>query len=115
MSAHFLLLDVPKSLMKYEEMLHDFFNGMMMKLDKNSHKETPTRESLFSIMDLLMEEINEFEQQIQEDKFNENSLIELMDQANFSFLAYVALRLEGVKHEKQKSDNYSSGGGLPMA
>jgi len=70
-----------------------------MKLDKNSWKETPTKQTLHAIMDLLVEEIIEFEKQIAEDRFNENSLIELADQANFSFLAYVALRLEGVQHE----------------
>jgi hypothetical protein len=52
-------------------------------------------------MDLLVEEIVEFENQLEEDKFNENSLVELMDQANFSFLAYVALRRQGVKHEPE--------------
>jgi hypothetical protein len=77
----------------------DFFDGMMKKLDKNSHKDTPTKETLPKIMDLLREEIKEFEEQLYKDRFDENSLIELMDQANFSFLAYVALRMEGVKHE----------------
>jgi hypothetical protein len=71
---------------------------MIKKLDKNSWKSTPTVESLPRIMDLLIEEIIEFEDQIILDKFDENSLIELMDQANFSFLAYVALRLQGVEH-----------------
>jgi hypothetical protein len=72
---------------------------MIAKLDKNSWKQTPTVNSLPEIMDLLREEIFEFENQMADDKFNENSLIELMDQANFSFLAYVALRLQGVQHE----------------
>ena len=68
---------------------------------KNSHKETPTVASLETIMDLLVEEISEFEEQVAKDKFDENSLIELMDQANFSFLAYVALRMQGVEHVKR--------------
>ena len=93
-----MIINVPPSIAKYEDLLFDFFTGMMMKLDKNSHKETPTVESLESIMNLLLEEIIEFEDQVFKDKYNQNSLIELMDQANFSFLAYVALRLQGVKH-----------------
>lgn len=92
---------VPSSIFKYHSLLQDFFAGMVMKLDKNAHKETPTTESLAGIMDKLVDEIVEFENQIHKDKFNENSLIELCDQANFSFLAYVALRLEGVKHAER--------------
>jgi len=94
-----MFLEMPESLAPWNSLLVDFFQGMMMKLDKNSHKETPTKETLPKIMDLLREEIKEFEEQLYKDRFNENSLIELMDQANFSFLAYVALRREGVKHE----------------
>jgi hypothetical protein len=98
-----IVVQVPQSLSAYHSLLHDFFEGMIMKLAKNSHKDTPTKESLPKIMDLLREEIREFEEQLAEDRFNENSLIELMDQANFAFLAYVALRMEGVKHEAPSS------------
>ena len=94
-----VLITVPDSLEQWIPLLQDFFIGMMAKLDKNSHKDTPTKETLPKIMDLLREEIKEFEEQLYKDRFDENSLIELMDQANFSFLAYVALRMEGVKHE----------------
>jgi hypothetical protein len=96
-----ILVQVPDSLRDWHPLLLDFFAGMIKKLDKNSHKDTPTIESLPRIMDLLVEEIVEFENQLEEDKFNENSLVELMDQANFSFLAYVALRRQGVKHEPE--------------
>ena len=94
-----LIVNVPDSLDHWQPMRRDFFIGMLDKLDKNSHKDTPTKETLPKIMDLLREEIKEFEEQLYKDRFDENSLIELMDQANFSFLAYVALRMEGVKHE----------------
>jgi hypothetical protein len=93
-----ITLEVPNSLKEWQPLLQDFFNGMMKKLDKNSHKKTPTINSLPEIMDLLELEIDEFEEQITTNKFDENSLIELMDQANFSFLAYVALRSQGVEH-----------------
>jgi len=93
-----ILIQVPDSLEKYRPMLLDFFRMMIDKLDKNSHKDTPTRETLPKIMDLLLDEIIEFEKQVADDKFNENSLVELADQANFAFLAYVALRKQGVEH-----------------
>ena len=95
-------LEVPESLKEWQPMLQDFFNGMMKKFDKNSHKKTPTINSLPEIMDLLELEIDEFEEQITTNKFDENSLIELMDQANFSFLAYVALRSQGVEHGRNQ-------------
>jgi hypothetical protein len=105
-----IIVQVPDSLRKYHRFLQDFFDKMVYKLHKNAHKETPAKESLQKIMDLLIEEIIEFENQIAKDKFNENSLIELADQANFAFLAYVALRLEGVKHADQGGNTQPSGG-----
>src|SRR5262245_52967896 len=93
-----LNITLPKSVEKYGVFLADFIDGMLVKLDKNSHKETPTLKTLPEIMELLRKEIIEFEEQLNANKFDENSLIELMDQANFSFLAYVALRIQGVQH-----------------
>ena len=98
-----LLIAVPDSIKPWHPFLLRFFQGMMAKLDKNSWKQTPKLETLPRIMELLKEEIEEFESQLEEDRFNENSLIELMDQANFAFLAYVALRMEGVQHEPKES------------
>ena len=85
---------IPKSIEKYVPHLIAFFVGMVHKLDKNSHKNTPTKESIQTIIDLLVDEVIEFERQVIEDKFNENSFMELVDTANFAFLAYVALKLE---------------------
>jgi hypothetical protein len=96
-----ITISIPDSLKDWDVLLCDFFIGMIHKLDANSHKQTPTKESLETIMTLLVDEIIEFEAQIYKDRFDENSLIELMDQANFAFLAYVALRNEGVSHEKK--------------
>ena len=94
----FVTVGVPEKIEQFSCLLQTFFEGMIAKLEKNAHKETPTVASLGDIMDLLIEEIVEFEEQLALDKFDENSLIELMDQANFAFLAYVALRRDGVKH-----------------
>jgi len=103
MPTNYILVKVPDSLKDYHLFLRDFFKTMIHKLDKNSHKDTPTKENLDGIMDLLVDEVIEFEQQIYRDRFNENSLVELADQANFSFLAYVVLRLEGVEHEDKST------------
>jgi len=89
-----ILIQVPNSLRNYHDHLQRFFEGMMVKLHRNSHKKTPTTNDIPTIIDLLREEIREFEQQFFEDKDDENVLIELMDAANFAFLAYVALRLQ---------------------
>jgi hypothetical protein len=67
---------------------------MIVKLAKNSHKKTPTTKDIPTIIDLLREEIREFEQQFFEDKHDPNVLIELCDAANFAFLAFAALKLQ---------------------
>jgi hypothetical protein len=102
-------VEVPDSIDEYATLFAEFIVLMLHKLDKNSHKKTPTKESLPAIMDLLVEEIYEFEQQIEADKFNENSLMELADQANFSFLAFIALRLQGVKHGQSSANPDGTG------
>ncbi len=96
-----ITVTIPESLTGWSALLADFFSGMIRKLDMNSHKKTPTMANLETIMTLLIDEIIEFEIQVAKDKFDENSLVELMDQANFAFLAYVVLRTEGVNHEKK--------------
>jgi hypothetical protein len=94
-----ILIQVPNSLFKYHTPLRYFFEGMIKKLEKNSHKDTPTIKSIPEIVENLREEIIEFEEQLGIDKFNQNTLIELMDAANFAFLAYIALRMQGVSHD----------------
>jgi hypothetical protein len=93
-----MVIHIPNSLNQYNDYLEAFFEGMMKKLDKNSHKETPTTKNIPQIIEHLLEEVHEFEDQLSTDKFDENTLIELMDVANFAFLAYVALRMQGVEH-----------------
>lgn len=89
---------MPDSIGQHHAHLLRFFEGMIDKLHKNAHKDTPTAKSVGLMMSKLREEIEEFEVQLAENKFDPNSLIELMDQANFAFLAYVYLRMEGVEH-----------------
>ena len=95
-----VVITIPNSLFQYHTHLKYFFEGMVRKLDKNSHKKTPTVENVPRIMELLIGEMTEFLDQFEQNKYDENSLIELMDQANFAFLAYVALRMQGVEHER---------------
>lgn len=103
MPNNFILAHVPDSLAEYTDTLADFLEGMIRKLDVNSHKKTPTTKDIPEIIENLREEVIEFEEQLALDKFDENTLIELMDAANFAFLAYVALRLQGVKHDKKSA------------
>jgi len=98
-----MLVHVPESLQEYTEVLSDFFGSMMHKLDANSHKKTPTTKDIPEIIQNLREEVIEFEEQLALNKFDENTLIELADAANFAFLAYVALRLQGVKHDSKST------------
>jgi hypothetical protein len=100
-----ITVHVPQSIEKYAQNLADFFDGMIDKLDKNSHKDTPTVKTIPAIIDNLREEVVEFEEQLAFNKFDENTLIELMDAANFAFLAYVALRLQGVEHGNKVQDH----------
>ena len=101
MSNDEITLDIPPSLEKYTVHLGLFFAGMIEKLAKNSHKETPTVPTIPAILDLLQLELDEFEEQFYDDRNNENTLIELMDVSNFAFLAYIALRIQGVKYAKE--------------
>jgi len=98
-------MKVPDSIDKFSTYLYEFFDLMLHKLDVNSHKDTPSKESLGRIMELLLDEVVEFEDQLKEDKFDLNSLVELADQANFSFLAFVALRKDGVGDDDPKGDS----------
>jgi hypothetical protein len=98
-----IFIHVPDSLVEFTDTLADFFGGMLQKLDLNSHKQTPTTKDIPAIIENLLEEVIEFEEQLAKDKFDENTLIELMDAANFAFLAYVALRLQGVKHDTKST------------
>ena len=86
-----LRIQIPKSIEMYKEHLGMFFGGMLDKLDRNSHKSTPTIHTVPKIMDHLQMEVKEFEDQFFTDKSDPNTLVELYDVANFAFLAYVAL------------------------
>lgn len=98
-----IAVPIPPSLSKYREFLREFFAGMVRKLDMNSHKDTPNKKDIPVMAGMLLGEMNEFLQQYGTDKFDTNTLIELMDASNMAFLMYAALRNQGVKTNKDKS------------
>lgn len=89
-------VNIPPTLAAYRHHLRDFFDMMVLKLHQNSHKNTPSTADIPRIVDLMRGEIREFEEQFAEDVNNPNSLLELCDSSNFAFLAFVALREQGV-------------------
>ena len=97
-----MVINDPPSMAGMKDYLREFFTGMLDKLDRNSHKDTPNKSDIPTIMGLLRAELEEFEEQFLLDKNDENTLIELFDAANFAFLAFVALRKEGVKTSRDR-------------
>lgn len=91
-----ITLQVPDELEKYRTHLYHFVDGMIAKLYKNRHKDAHTLPRMGVLVDLLKQEIVEFEEQLEANKWDTNSLRELMDTSNFAFLAYCVLREEGV-------------------
>lgn len=104
-----IVITVPNSLFKFHTPLKNFFDGMIYKLEINSHKQTPTSADIPGIIALMRKEIEEFEQQFDEDKADPNVLVELQDVANFAFLAYVALKLQGHGNGDKVQDNDRDG------
>lgn len=97
-----IAVPVPPSLQRYSEHLREFFSGMCRKLDMNSHKSTPERAQIQTIVEHLRREVEEFEEQLAEDPKAENALVELFDTSNFAFLAFVALRNNGTKTKRER-------------
>jgi SNF2 family DNA or RNA helicase len=78
-----------------EERLREFLQGMLHKLDINSHKRTPEITDVPGMTDMLIGELEEFTEQFETNKHDVNTLIELFDVANFAFLIFLALRNQG--------------------
>jgi len=91
-SEDMLRMIVPQSIRGYADDLGEFLARMLLKLDKNSHKNTPARHDMKRIVELLRDEIIEFEEQMVLDKLDENAGLELADIANFAFIAFIAWR-----------------------
>ena len=102
-----IMIFIPRELEAHRENLAGFFDGMVRKLYRNRHKDDVTLPAIPMLMGLLQGECAEFEEQLEINKFDENSLIELMDVANFAYLAYRALRKEGVEHVGENKADYA--------
>jgi hypothetical protein len=100
----FLIVEVPPTLEQHKYLLEKFVESMVLKLHKNSHKETPTIKTVPEIIDLMMLEVDEFEEQFFENKDDPNALLELADVANFAFLAYFALRTQHAEVSLNSAD-----------
>lgn len=104
-------IDLPSSLTIYEERLREFFQGMLYKLDMNSHKKTPEITDIPGMTKMLLRELDEFIEQFNEDRKHANTVIELCDVSNFAFLMFLALRNQGTADwrnipENQPEDHY---------
>jgi len=95
-------INTPPSIVSLRNHLRDFLDIMVYKLHQNSHKTTPTRDDIPNIVNGIRREIEEFEEQVGENKDDPNSLVELADAANMAFLAFVALRNQGVKDVRER-------------
>lgn len=95
-------INTPPTLAGLQAHLRDFLDMMVFKLHQNSHKETPTRDQIPDIVAGIRREIEEFEEQLAAEKNDPNSLVELADAANMAFLAFVALRNQGVKDTRER-------------
>ena len=98
-----IMVPVPPTLNAHRGALREFFAGMVRKLDLNSHKDVPGRQDVEMLLAGALREIAEFLEQYHSDKFDENTLVETFDSANFIYLTYMALRNGGTK---TKLENY---------
>lgn len=97
-----IAVGVPPSLQKYRGHLRMFLEGMVRKLDLNSHKDTPTRPSVETLLSLMIGEKEELEEQLKNDKWDPNSLTETYDISNYAFLIFMALRNEGTLSDTEQ-------------
>lgn len=85
-------VNIPECLGPYRDHMVRFFAAMVGKLEKNSHKDTPSRDDIPTIIAKMRREIEEFEEQFAADRTDKNALYELADVSNFALLAYIALQ-----------------------
>lgn len=86
---------IPPSLSAYRGHIREFVSGMIRKLDMNSHKNQPDNKDIEKLLAGVLRELSEFQDQLSDDKYDPNTLIELMDAANFLFLIFVSMRNTG--------------------
>ena len=98
-----ITLVVPDSIEFMAPMLGRFFEGMVHKLDTNSHKEPPRKCDVTAFILKLQGEVLETYKQWLENKHDPNLLMELCDIANFAFLVTVSMAYEEEDQRNQTS------------
>lgn len=101
-----VIIRVPKDLEDYAEHIENLMTLCVAKLFVNAHKITPTVKEVEEMIRRLREELTELEDQLAENRFKGNALLEIADVVNFALLAYIGLRDEQMK-KKGQIDEYS--------
>lgn len=95
-------INIPTTLKRHAPFLKQFFEGMVFKLYVNSHKDETAAKDIPILLDALAGEVKEFTDQLAEKMDDPNSLSELVDMANFSYLLFQYLRNQGVADEREQ-------------
>lgn len=95
-------IHIPPAIQSLTPMLAEFVEGMVFKLNVNSHRDKIDDRSVDSLIDWLMTELQEFKDQLREDGNDPNTLSELYDMGNFCFLLYAFIRSKGVMDLKER-------------
>lgn len=95
-------IHIPPAIQGLTPVLSEFVEGMVHKLNVNSHRDKIDDRSVDSLIDYLMGELKEFRDQLREDDKDANTLSELHDMGNFCFLLYAFLRQKGVMDLKER-------------
>lgn len=90
-------VNLPSALSKHRQSLLEFFNGMVFKLHVNAHKDDLVAKDVPGLIDAMIDELQEFKDQILVDELDENAGSELFDVSNFSYLLYWFLRKAGMQ------------------
>lgn len=96
-------IEIPSILRSHESTLREFFDGMVFKLAVNAHKDQIDARSIPGLIDLMLDELREFKDEIGPDGTAEpNALQEAFDGANFWYLLFQFLRKNGVPDAREQ-------------
>lgn len=93
---------IPPAIQDLSPVLSEFFDGMIHKLNVNSHKDAIRGDDIDGLLAKMADEIQEFRDQRLQDAADPNILSELADIGNFAFLLYAYLRHQGVMDLKER-------------
>lgn len=93
---------IPPAIAEMGPVLQEFFEGMLHKLNVNSHKNAIRGDDIDGLLAKMVEEIQEFRDQRIADAADPNMLSELFDVSNFAFLLYAYLRAQGLRDAREQ-------------